>query len=326
MEGPDINITEAVEAVVAEWDADIILYAGAIDRGGASQIIDICASSAHPKCLLVLTTAGGDVHAAFLIARALQRTYREGLHIFINGPCKSAGTLIALAATGLVMGDRGELGPLDVQLEEPDEIGALQSGLVTTQALASLKEESFDVFETNFLKLRTRSGLQITTKTAAEIASALAVGLFSGIYAQIDPLRLGVADRSMRLAYHYGERLIGNNQNVKTETWQELITNYPSHSCVIDRLEAVKFFEQVKVPSNELDQLAGLLGNLDPEGPPVTMNLTTAIIKEGENGFELEASKQASNRPGAEDEQTTTRVCQIEESCVRTSREDVQRH
>ena len=49
------------------------------------------------------------------------------------------------------MGDRGELGPLDVQLEEPDEIGASQSGLVTTQALASLKEESFDVFETNFL-------------------------------------------------------------------------------------------------------------------------------------------------------------------------------
>ena len=55
------------------------------------------------------------------------------------------------------MGDRGELGPLDVQLEEPDEIGASQSGLVTTQALASLKEESFDVFETNFLETRTET-------------------------------------------------------------------------------------------------------------------------------------------------------------------------
>ena len=41
---------------------------------------------------------------------------------FIPRRCKSAGTLLLIGATSLIISDRGELGPLDVQLSKPDEI------------------------------------------------------------------------------------------------------------------------------------------------------------------------------------------------------------
>ena len=89
------------------------------------------------------------------------------------------------------MSERGELGPLDVQIRQRDEVFGVQSGLVAVQALVTLQEQSFSYFETGFVKLMGRSGGRITTRTAAELASSLAGSLFGHIYAQLDPMRLG---------------------------------------------------------------------------------------------------------------------------------------
>ena len=96
--------------------------------------------------------------------------------------------LVALGADTLIMSDRAELGPLDTQVEKPDEIGGRHSGIVVVQALKTLQEDAFRLFEDYFLKLRTRSGLRITTRTAADMAFAMNTGLFGPIYGQIDPL------------------------------------------------------------------------------------------------------------------------------------------
>ena len=48
----------------------------------------------------------------------------------------------------------------------------------------AIREEAFTFFESSFLSLRARSLSQITTRTAAEIASRLAIGLFEPLLAK----------------------------------------------------------------------------------------------------------------------------------------------
>ncbi|WP_250910091.1 SDH family Clp fold serine proteinase [Escherichia coli] len=64
-----------------------------------------------------VATYGGDPSAGYRIGRALQHNY-EHITVLVVGPCKSAGTLMAVAAHKLVIGDMGELGPLDIQLKK----------------------------------------------------------------------------------------------------------------------------------------------------------------------------------------------------------------
>jgi len=42
--------------------------------------------------------------------------------LYVFGYCKSAGTLVAVAADQIVMSEFGQFGPLDVQLSDKNEI------------------------------------------------------------------------------------------------------------------------------------------------------------------------------------------------------------
>jgi hypothetical protein len=161
--------------------------------------------------------------------------------IYCLGMCKSAGTLIALGADQIRMSKFGELGPLDVQIAKPDEFNKQSSGLDMTVALQQLGEEAFERFESYFLALKKRSGDVITTRTAAQIASDIAVGLFNPISAQIDPLRLAENFRQLEIAREYGRRL-----RVQEATLEHLIKGYPSHDFVIDFEEAKSWFSNVQ--------------------------------------------------------------------------------
>jgi membrane-bound ClpP family serine protease len=147
-----------------------------------------------PKCrtnvLLFVETFGGSADAAYRMARCLTNRYEKFI-VYIDNYCKSAGTLPVLAADEVVMSDSGELGPLDVQVIKPEELGEMSSGLAPLQALNTLRVQAFSFFEYSFLQLRARSQRQITTKSAAEIASTMTIGLFAPIYQQLDPMRLG---------------------------------------------------------------------------------------------------------------------------------------
>ncbi len=93
-----------------------------------------------------------------------------------------------------------------------------------------------------------------------EIASSLAVGLFSGIYAQVDPMHVGEAGRANRVAKQYGEMLIVKGQNSTSEKLERLISAYASHEFVIDRHEANELFNTVRAPNPLESELSKLLG------------------------------------------------------------------
>lgn len=254
------KLSEAVTAVSEAEDADIILYSGDIASPSDRDLVELLRDrELRPNVLFLLTTDGGSADAAYRIGRCLQQKYTK-VRLFVDSYCKSAGTLIALGADEIVMSDTAELGPLDVQLYKPDELSELTSGLTPIQALSTLQTETFKTFEQSFLKLRFRSGLQITTRTAADIAVRLTIGLFRGVYAQLDPMRLGEYQRAMLIAEHYGSRLA--RKNLKDSALERLIADYPSHGFVIDRCEAETLFHKVRAPSLEESLLSALVSPL----------------------------------------------------------------
>lgn len=227
-------------------DADIFLFSGPLYRVHAEALIEEVEKARDTKrtnAALILTTLGGDADAAYIIARTLRANY-ELLHLYVFGPCKSAGTLIALGANSIIMSRRGELGPLDVQLITEDEIVRRSSGLNIFKALNSLNEQCYGIWEKHFLEIVGRSYGTVTTKTAADIASSLATGLIAPITAQIDPFKLGEVERSIQIATEYGLRLGAHPSIV-----DRLVRAYPSHSFVIDIEEAQTLFPDVRYPS-----------------------------------------------------------------------------
>lgn len=265
------RLTELADAVAQEQEADVLLYAGPIEYPRDEKVIDLCGGrSRRDRVILVLSTLGGDADAAYRIGRCLQRNYKRTA-VLVDGICKSAGTLLALASDELVLSDYAELGPLDVQLLKDDDVAGRRSGLTPSQALVSLAGLTLNTFREHFLSLR--FDVQLTTKMSAQVASEMAVGVFKEIYGQMDPMRLGEIDRAMKIALAYGERLTQGRANAKEDTLGMLLAAYPSHEFVIDREEAQELFNCVRCPTDAEVELLGHLGKITryPPGHQATI-------------------------------------------------------
>ena len=248
------EIQERAEKVAKALDADIIIFSGPIDAPHDDSVVNGCCTRVRRKnVLLIISTFGGDPDAAYRIARALQGMY-ENFWVLVAGYCKSAGTLIILGANELILLEHAELGPLDIQMRKADEIVERDSGLTPNQAFRSLDSQVWEAFEKIVMKLKL--GMFLTTRTAAEIASNIVTGLYSPIYAQIDPMRLGEMQRALMITLQYGERLQRKGNNVHANTLATLVTSYPDHNFVIDRAEAKTLFKRVREPSDLEAELA----------------------------------------------------------------------
>ena len=288
-----------IKKVSDQYDSDIVLYIGPIDRPFDDKFIERCKGlRRRPNVLLILTTLGGDPHAAYRIARCLQELYLTvpgppgsnaggKFRLFVDTRCKSAGTILATGANIIMFSDFGELGPIDVQLRKGDEVGERSSGLTPMHALESLQQLASKHFEDCFKGLRFSEELAFSTKAASEIATKIVVGLFGPVYGQVDPMRIGEFDRAMRIAGDYGSRL--GKGNLKEDALKRLLASYPSHGFVIDRKEAAELFKSVENPTLELTQLGEVTRawwndeflNADA---PLILYLTTDDIMKEESG------------------------------------------
>lgn len=259
---PSQKLVETTNKLIEARDSDFFLYAGEITIQGYDVVCDqLERLGGHKRTNagLFLNTLGGDPHAAYRIARALGHHYKH-LTLYVFGSCKSAGTLMALGFDELVIGDRGELGPMDVQLANRAEILEYNSGLDMIQAMDWLQRHAKDSFK-DFLKdMRIKE--RLNTKFASDTARELTQGLFSGLYAKMDPVRLGHVRRTMLITEAYGMRLNKRSEILRSDgALHSLVYNYPTHDFVIDRAEArdaIFVKDQVRAP----DPYEQFIGNL----------------------------------------------------------------
>jgi hypothetical protein len=236
---------------------DMITYAGEISMDGYEALsTELKSKKSAEKALLVLATPGGDPHAGFRIARALQSTYGS-FEALVPRYCKSAGTLILVGASRLYLADMSELGPLDIQVKKGDEVLGRNSGLDILQAVNYLQSQTMVAFKHYLIELTVGAGL--STKVGSDIATRLAVQLFEPISAQIDPLKLAEMQRANEIAMEYGARLAHKGGNVRQGGIESLVSGYPSHGFVIDRKEAKKIFVDALRPEGFYEQLSDAL-------------------------------------------------------------------
>lgn len=268
---------------VKEYEGDVLLYSGDISRKGYELLSNLLEEKSNKNnksknVCLTLSTLGGDPNAAYRMARALNHHYPKNVAVLVPGECKSAGTLLCIGAGTLIIGNRGELGPLDIQLSKPDEMFENMSGLDIIQAISALKSEALRSFRDHLVNIRSQTRLR--TKFAAEIASKLTEAVINPIASKIDPMTLGEHNRAIEIALEYGSRLDDQvGRSLRPGALNKLVAGYPAHSFVIDRKEAATLFEKVLKPEQaKLDKFCTFLrivGVLNPHiNEPMVQDLS----------------------------------------------------
>lgn len=228
-------------------DRDFILISNTISRQLHYSLSALVAQKKHDNCTVFLTTFGGDPHGGYRIGRCLRHHYKH-VRLVVPSLCKSAGTLVAIAADELAIGDLGELGPLDVQVRKLNEMAEHSSGLDLSEAMEVGFQHTMKAFRHALVDIR--GGTRVSTRLAGEFAAKIAASVATPIYSQIDPNRVGEMQRAVAIALEYGTRLNKLSKSLKSgDSLKRLVVDYPCHSFVIDRKEATEIFNKVTHPS-----------------------------------------------------------------------------
>jgi len=193
---------------------------------------------------LILSSPGGNVESAYLVARELRRRFTH-LRAYVPFEAKSAASLICLAADELVLGPLGEFGPLDQQYDEKmaADFPLSTSRLLLHTALADLQKRAVGFYEVAMRRIIERSGMRPfeACSKAAEFTGAL----YGPLIARLDPARLAENARGLALGRAYASRLLRRYRPSVPEEDRErlldcLVDGYPDHGFVVDREEAVE--------------------------------------------------------------------------------------
>ncbi|HEV7643313.1 MAG TPA: hypothetical protein VGO50_05155 [Pyrinomonadaceae bacterium] len=188
------------------------------------------------KLEVLLHSAGGHASCAYQIAKLFRRRCKQ-LNIIVPLVAKSAATLMCLAGDTIYMGERAELGPLDVQITDRVEKGTQQfSPLDEFKSLDYLKEYSISLLDYYALALIQRSGMSL--KEAFREAIPAVTSLMTPLYNKIDPSKIGGFRRNLAEGEEYAKRLLALTGSAHAQAVTDLVWKYPAHDFVIDRAEA----------------------------------------------------------------------------------------
>lgn len=292
---------------------DYFLYSGDIEPEYCFRFIDLVETTQSSfDVTLVLSTYGGDANSAYKIGRRLQSRYK-GVRIFVPGICKSAGTLLAIAANELVFSPSGELGPLDVQMIKRDSVAGRESGSDTKETFDYLEFRAKNVFHELVDEIVHKSNGSVSFQTASRFAVEIASSLHGPIFARMNPEEIGKTARAMRIAECYGIRLNWSSNNLQNAPYalRFLTWECPCHDFVIDMTEADLLFENVR-QTNEVEENL-VTQYQEPESKIEIKNITDKFQKieteEGKNkrrnSEKSKATLTASNEAGGNTSEKT---------------------
>ncbi|MBA7698044.1 hypothetical protein ES703_106718 [subsurface metagenome] len=232
-----------------------------IDRNAVIQIRSALKELGHVKGLTVLIDSpGGDADAAFHLIRAF-RQHTESLEVIVANWAKSGATLVCLGADKILMGEDSELGPLDAQLRDPRGSAIPKSALNAFKSLEYLQRYTLDTLNLAIILFLQKSRMDIpyAIQQALPFVSCIATPL----YQQVEPSELGEARRHLAVAEEYGGRIMSRygyssvSKQKIGDIVNKLVWEYPSHSFVIDVVEA----QQIGLKAEMLDDTRDKLCN-----------------------------------------------------------------
>lgn len=283
-------------------DKDVYLMSGEINKQCFIAFSKILASVTEkkPKAVLFLSTYGGEPGAGYRITRLLQRSYQH-IRFVIPYMCKSTGTLMAIGANELAMGDLSEFGPLDIQVRRNDEFYEHSSGLDLVESMNFINEQMRRSFAETLVDIR--MGSRLTTKLCGDFATKISASIAEPLYSQIDPQRLGELQRAMKITSQYGFRLKERSQSITEEGLNKLVTSYHEHGFVIDKEEAREIFSTVTDTNEHEEAVIKLFNELFMTPSRQIVSTITLDTLRGCNGYEqIQETFEGSSRASSSNE------------------------
>ncbi|MBU4272204.1 MAG: hypothetical protein KKE86_08940 [Planctomycetes bacterium] len=179
---------------------------------------------------LLIDSNGGLARPAYELAMLLRR-HCGGFTAVIPRHAKSAATILALGADKIIMNDHAELGPLDVQIWDPDREEAM-SGLDEVQALERLQAFAMDATDRMMMLLLKRTKKK--ARTLIPFVTDFVTKLTKPMFQNIDVVRYTQMSRALKVGEVYGKCLLQRSyQENAEEIARKLVTEYPEHGFPI---------------------------------------------------------------------------------------------
>ena len=220
----------------------LVLARSQIQRTDMELIYQALNDFHGPGIDVLLSSCGGSVEGAYMIARSLRRRFGH-VRIYVPHLAKSAATLLSLVADEIVMGPLGELGPMDVQstLALSAPVSSDASALLPFSGLKTLDSALRDQLRETTEALARATGVRPADIVGHSID--LIAKVYSPIYARVDPVRIGEGSRGLRMGFEYGMRILCRMRGMSSEHAAKIVGKlvhaYPSHDFVIDGEEAM---------------------------------------------------------------------------------------
>ncbi len=224
------------------------------------------------RLMLVLESLGDSIAWAFWIAKALREHCKE-LVVAIPLSAKSASTLIALAADQVLMGRRGELGPLDPQQRDPTGGTVPQSPLETIQGLQYFRKYCQESIDCVMKDLLARTDMKVPY--ALEHTSNILASAITPLFQNVNVRELGDAYRKLLVGERYAKEVMRRwsplNEREADAVVESLVWDYPDHGHIIDLNEAQRIgLRTARSLEAELDQL---LSQIVQRSDPTTVKV-----------------------------------------------------
>lgn len=247
----NIEITKKIQD--SRKNPILILDLKEINKNVLLDIHNILCEKQFDELDVVLQTPGGNIDAAYLIAKLIKNKAKK-LNIIVPLFAKSAGTLICLIADKILLTDLSELGPLDTQIFEQEEGGqsGYKSALNGFKGLEQIQQHTIETLDVVVKLLLSRSRMKISE--AINLASQFTGQTSGTLYSQLNPYRIGEYARALEIGERYAITILTRYKN-----WQEneatiivkkLVKGYPYHGYIIDYEE----LEELGLPAEKIEK------------------------------------------------------------------------
>jgi len=214
---------------------------------------------------LLIDSAGGYARSAYQLAMLFRKHCGEFVAV-VPRYAKSAATLLALGARDILLGQYGELGPLDAQVEDP-ESEVMYSALDEVQTLERLHAFALEAVDKSMFFMMGRVGKKV--QTMLPMMMGFASDIVTPLMEKIDAIHYTQMSRVLKEAEEYASRLLRLHHPAEEAAGiaRRLVEGYPEHGFVIDYEEAKQMRMHVRKLSKEV---APLLDRMVPFLPSMT--------------------------------------------------------
>lgn len=212
----------------------VLIISSVLQSEHVLQVRNLLRNQEFEKLDVVIVSNGGHINAAYQIVKLLQR-HAKHLTACVPLYAKSAATLITIGCDEIRMDAISELGPLDAQILEEDDVGEAQfaSALNPFKGIEQLQQLSLEQLDLAVKMIMLRSGLK--TEPCVKHAIQFVEATVAPLFGRLNPDRLGSYSRGLIVGKRYAEHVLKRVKPTKKieDVAHDLVYGYPSHDFVI---------------------------------------------------------------------------------------------